>query len=108
MASSGFDWCRTNHGVIKIELQWRTLRDSRVRNVSKPSWVAGALADVARSQRLPNVACISDYLPAQVSRSADYEPNFERKLGIRPEFVAVASYTQYLAHCAGTVAEERA
>jgi S-adenosylmethionine-dependent methyltransferase len=52
---------------------------------------------------------ISDYLPPQVSRSADYERIFqlERKLGSRPEFVAVARYTQYLAHCTGPVAEDR-
>jgi hypothetical protein len=56
------------------------------------------------------VRVISDYLPPQVSRSADYERIFqlERKLGTRSEFVAVARYTQYLAHCAGRAAEERA
>jgi S-adenosylmethionine-dependent methyltransferase len=49
------------------------------------------------------VRVISDYLPPQVSRSAEYERIFEleRKLGNRPEFVAVARYTQYLARCAG-------
>ena len=56
------------------------------------------------------VRVISDYLPPQVSRSADYERIFEleRKLGSRPEFVAVARYTQYLARCAGPVTEDRA
>jgi S-adenosylmethionine-dependent methyltransferase len=56
------------------------------------------------------VRVISDYLPPQVSRSADYERIFhlERKLGCRPEFVGIARYTQYLARCAGPVAEDRA
>jgi len=56
------------------------------------------------------VRVMSDYLPPQVSRSAEYERIFqlERKLGSRPEFVAVARYTQYLARCAGPVAEDRA
>jgi len=53
---------------------------------------------------------MADYLPPQVSRSADYQLIFqlERKLGSRPEFVAVAGYMQYLAHRAGPVVEDRA
>ena len=56
------------------------------------------------------VRIISDYLPPQVSRSAEYERIFalERKLGSRPEFVAVARYKQYLARCAGPVTEDPA
>jgi S-adenosylmethionine-dependent methyltransferase len=46
------------------------------------------------------VRVVSDYLPPQVSRSAEYERIFEleRKLGSRPEFVSVARYTHCLAH----------
>jgi S-adenosylmethionine-dependent methyltransferase len=42
------------------------------------------------------VRVLADYLPPRVSRSADYERIFEleRKLGSRPEYVAVARYTQ--------------
>jgi len=56
------------------------------------------------------VRVISDYLPPQVSRSAEHERIFqlERKLGRRPEFVAVARYRQYLARCARPVTEDRA
>jgi S-adenosylmethionine-dependent methyltransferase len=56
------------------------------------------------------VRVMADYLPPQVSRSADYQRIFqlERKLGSRPEFVAVARYMQYLAHRAGPVVEDRA
>lgn len=45
------------------------------------------------------VRVIADYLPAQISRSAEYERifNFERRLSIRPEFVGVARYLQYFA-----------
>jgi S-adenosylmethionine-dependent methyltransferase len=56
------------------------------------------------------VRVMADYLPPQVSRSADYQRIFqlERKLGSRPEFIAVARYMQYLAHRAGPVVEDRA
>lgn len=46
------------------------------------------------------VRVVSDYLPAKISRHDEYEGifEFERKLGKRPEFAAVARYTQCLAH----------
>jgi S-adenosylmethionine-dependent methyltransferase len=48
------------------------------------------------------VRVISDYLPAQISRSAEYERIFalERKLGKRREFFGVARYIHSLASCA--------
>ena len=50
---------------------------------------------------------VSDYLPPRVSRSAEYDRIFELelKLGRRPEFAAVARYTQCLARCAGPLTE---
>ncbi len=47
------------------------------------------------------VRVISDYLPPEVSRREEYERIFqlERKLGSRPEFVAVARYIQVIARC---------
>ncbi len=50
------------------------------------------------------VRVMSDYLPARVSRGDDYERIFEleRKLGVRPEFAAVARYTHCLAHRVGS------
>jgi len=56
------------------------------------------------------VRVIADYLPPQVSRSAEYERIFEleRKLGIRPEFAAVARYTQCLARRSRPVMEDGA
>jgi hypothetical protein len=46
------------------------------------------------------VRIVADYLPPQISVSAEYEPIFdlERKLGTRAEFAAIARYTQCLAH----------
>ena len=47
------------------------------------------------------VRVIADYLPAQISRSAEYERIFalERKLGKRGEFFGVARYLHCLASC---------
>jgi S-adenosylmethionine-dependent methyltransferase len=44
------------------------------------------------------VRVITDFLPARISRSAEYEQIFalERNIGRRPEFAAVARYVQYL------------
>jgi hypothetical protein len=44
------------------------------------------------------VRTVADYLPPQLSLSAQYEPIFglERKLGTRAEFAAIARYTQCL------------
>ncbi len=51
------------------------------------------------------VRVMSDYLPPKVSRTDEYDRIFEleRKLGQRPEFAAVARYTQILAHRAGSI-----
>jgi S-adenosylmethionine-dependent methyltransferase len=45
------------------------------------------------------VRVLADYLPPRISRNADYERilELERKLGSRPEFAAVARYTQCFA-----------
>ena len=53
------------------------------------------------------VRVISDYLPAQVCRTTEYDRIFELdlKLGRRPEFAAIARYTQYIAHRVGPVPE---
>jgi S-adenosylmethionine-dependent methyltransferase len=53
------------------------------------------------------VRVIADYLPARISRSAEYERIFalERKLGERPEFFGVARYMHCLANCAAPESE---
>jgi S-adenosylmethionine-dependent methyltransferase len=47
------------------------------------------------------VRVIADYLPPRVSRTEEYEKIFvlERKLGSRPEFMAVSRYIHYFARC---------
>jgi hypothetical protein len=49
------------------------------------------------------VRVLADYLPPQISRSAEYERifAFERELGTRREFMAVARYIQCIARLAG-------
>lgn len=51
-----------------------------------------------RATAVRGVRVISDYLPATISREAEYERilELERKLGSRPEFAAVARYAQFL------------
>jgi S-adenosylmethionine-dependent methyltransferase len=56
------------------------------------------------------VRCIADYLPPQVSRSAEYDRilDLERKMGGRPEFAAIARYAQCIAHRLPAVSEDGA
>ncbi|MGD0824687.1 MAG: methyltransferase domain-containing protein [Terriglobales bacterium] len=60
---------------------------------------AASLAVIAER----GVRILADYLPPRISRSADYEPIFalERKLTSRPEYAAVARYTQGFARLLG-------
>jgi hypothetical protein len=46
------------------------------------------------------VRVFSDYLPLSLSRTDEYDRIFEleRRLGLRPEFSAIARYTHVLAH----------
>ncbi len=54
------------------------------------------------------VRVISDYLPRAISQNDEYKRilAFERKLGSRPEFAAIARYTHCLAHRAGSVTKD--
>jgi len=54
------------------------------------------------------VRVVSDYLPPRVSRTARYGQilELERRLGNRPQFAAVARYTQYFAGRAHSLREE--
>jgi S-adenosylmethionine-dependent methyltransferase len=51
------------------------------------------------------VRVVADYLPPKISRNDEYGRIFEleRKLGKRPEFAAIARYTQFLAWRSGPV-----
>jgi S-adenosylmethionine-dependent methyltransferase len=54
------------------------------------------------------IRVVTDYLPAQLSRNEEYKRIFEleRKLGRRPEFAAIARYTQCLARRSGSVMKD--
>jgi S-adenosylmethionine-dependent methyltransferase len=95
---------------LTAEWGYESLYGGRVRLFTTNSLVSMLKRTSLAVTAKRGVRVISDYLPPQVSRSADYERIFqlERKLSTRSEFVAVARYTQYLAHCAGRAAEERA
>jgi S-adenosylmethionine-dependent methyltransferase len=56
------------------------------------------------------IRVVSDYLPATISPDGEYARilELEHKLGSRPEFAAVARYTQYLIRCTDSAAENRA
>ena len=56
------------------------------------------------------VRVIADYLPPSISREAEYDRilEFERKLGRRPEFAAIARHIHYLARRADPKTENRA
>jgi len=95
-----------------LTAEWgqETLYGGRVRLFTSDSLRAllteASLAAIAER----GVRVLADYLPPQISRSADYERIFEleRKLGCRPEYAAVSRYTHCLAHCVSSVAEESA
>jgi S-adenosylmethionine-dependent methyltransferase len=55
------------------------------------------------------VRVVADYLPPALSRDGEYQRilELERKLGMRPEFAAVARYSQCLARRPDRVKEER-
>ncbi len=84
-----------------LTAQWghESLYGGRVRLFNAESLQAMLKAELLAVTAERGVRVLSDYLPPQVSRSADYERIFEleRKLGSRREFAAVARYTHYLA-----------
>ena len=79
-----------------------SLYGGRVR-LFAPEALEATLKDASLTiKALRGVRVIADYLPARISRSAEYERIFalERKLGKRPEFLGVARYMHCLATCA--------
>lgn len=74
-------------------------------------FTSAGLRTILKAESLESIAqrgirVIADHLPARISREAEYERIFEleRKLGQRPEFAAVARYTQCLARRAENAA----
>src|SRR5438477_679185 len=88
-----------------LTAEWghESLYGGRVRLFTAESLRAMLLESSLAATAERGVRVISDYLPPRVPRNHEYERIFEleRKLGRRPEFVAVARYTHCLAHRAG-------
>jgi S-adenosylmethionine-dependent methyltransferase len=85
-----------------LTAEWglESLYRGRVRLFSSDSLRAMLKAESLAMIAERGVRVLADYLPSRISRSAKYEGIFEleRKLGSRPEFAAVARYTQSFAH----------
>ena len=84
-----------------LTAEWgsESLYGGRVRLFTVESLQAMLLESSLETAAERGVRVVSDYLPPRVSRNGEYERIFEleRKLGRRPEFVAVARYTHCLA-----------
>jgi hypothetical protein len=93
------DLAATEHNLT-AEWGHESLYGGRVRLVTAESLQAMLLESSLAVTAERGVRVISDYLPPRVPRNLEYERIFEleRKLGRRPEFVAVARYTHCLAH----------
>ena len=103
------DLAATEHNLT-AEYTEESLYGGRVRLFQAESLKAMAAAASLMVAAERGVRVLSDYLPPKVSRNDDYKRIFEleRKLGMRPEFVAVARYTHCLAHRAGPVMKDDA
>jgi S-adenosylmethionine-dependent methyltransferase len=92
------DLAAANNGLT-AEWGQESLYGGKVRLFTSDSLRAiltqASLASIAER----GVRVLADYLPPRISRSADYERIFEleRKLGSRPQYAAVARYTQCFA-----------
>ena len=88
-----------------LTAEWghESLYGGRVRLFTAESLQAMLLESSLAVTAERGVRVLSDYLPPRVSRKEEYQQilALERKLGKRPEFAAVARYTQCLAHRAG-------
>jgi S-adenosylmethionine-dependent methyltransferase len=93
------DLAATEHNLT-AEWGHESLYGGRVRLFTAESLQAMLLESSLAVTAQRGVRVISDYLPPRVPRNHEYGRIFEleRKLGRRPEFVAVARYTHCLAH----------
>ena len=94
--------------TLTAEWGQESLYRGRVRLFSAESMQAMLAAASLAVTAERGVRVLLDYLPPSVSRNDEYERilELERKLGRRPEFAAVARYTQCLAHRAGPVMKD--
>lgn len=84
-----------------LTAEWgqESLYGGRVRLFTSDSLQAMLKAESLAVIAERGVRVLADYLPSRISRSAEYERilELERKLGSRPEYAAVARYTQCFA-----------
>ncbi len=84
-----------------LTAEWgqESLYGGRVRLFTSSSLRAMMLESSLAVTAERGVRVLADYLPSRISRNADYERIFEleQKLGSRPEYAAVARYTQCFA-----------
>ncbi|HXZ31971.1 MAG TPA: methyltransferase domain-containing protein [Terriglobales bacterium] len=101
---------RAAENSLGAEWGEESLYGGRVRLFTTEGMQATLRAASLTAIAMRGIRVISDYLPFQISRSSEYERilELERKLGVRPEFAAVARYTHYLARRMSPVMEERA
>jgi len=106
-AIQGGDLAATEQ-TLNAEWGHESLYGGRVR-----LFTADNLRDTLKAASLTAIAergvrVISDYLPPQVSRSAEYDRilEVEQNLSRRPEFARVARYMQWLARRSAPVIEE--
>jgi|SRR5581483_187090 len=92
------DLAATEH-ALTAEWGNESLYGGRVRLFTAESLKAMLVAASLTAMSECGVRVVSDYLPQRISRTDEYEPIFEleRKLGMKPEFVMVARYTQCVA-----------
>jgi S-adenosylmethionine-dependent methyltransferase len=85
---------------LTAEWAHESLYGGKVRLFSAESLQAMLIESSLAMTAQRGVRVISDYLPSQISRTAEYDRIFEleRNLGPQPEFAAVARYTHVLAH----------
>ena len=103
------DLAATDHN-LRAEWGQESLYGERVRLFTAESLQAMLASASLAVTAERGIRVLSDYLPPKISRNNDYERilELERKLGRRPEFVAVARYTHCLAHRAGPVMKDGA
>lgn len=82
---------------LTAELGFESLYGGRVRLFTSAGLRAMLASESLELIAERGVRVVADYLPPNVSRTAEYERIFEleRNLGVRPEFAAIARYT----HC---------
>jgi len=84
---------------LSAEWEFESLDEGRVRVFTSVGLRAMSTSESSESIAERGVRVVADYLPPNISRTAQYERIFERErtLGAQPEFAAIAGYPHCLA-----------